>query len=205
MAVAFGGYGINQLDVIEALVHLGCTKEVGSFELVLNNWTGKYSPGGQVPLSVGMDGSISIGRGASCPQLITCRIENLRYEVTPEKRLVRVSGRCWGEKLFRRVFTGVFENMKGEDIVKYLLDYYVGLSHNRGGQELVEATDTTYTRLEYENAPVWDIIKYIAESSDKQGIIGFDFRVAPDGRFEFFPRNSKTSNVDLGDRLEVVE
>ncbi|MEM3162577.1 MAG: hypothetical protein QW056_06295 [Candidatus Bathyarchaeia archaeon] len=205
MAVVFGSYGIPQSDIIECRVHLGCTREVSSFELVLDNYSGKYSPGGAVPLAVGLDGSISIGRGASCPQIITCRIENVKYEVGLVERYVRVSGRCWGERLFRRVFTGTFENMKGEDIVKYLLDYYVGLSHNRDGQELVEATDTLYTKLEYENAPVWDIIKYIAESSDKNGVIGFDFRVAPDGRFEFFPRGSKTSAVGLSERLEVME
>jgi hypothetical protein len=95
--------------------------------------------------------------------------------------------------------------MKGEEIVKHLLDYYAGLSHVRGGTELVENTDTTYTWLEYENTPVWDILKYIAESSDKQGVIGFDFRVAPDGKFEFFPRNSKTSAVSLTDKIEVSE
>lgn len=205
MAVVFGSYSIPQSDIIECRVHLGCTREVSSFELVLDNYSGKYSPGGAVPLAVGLDGSINIGRGASCPQIITCRIENVKYEVGLVERYVRVSGRCWGERLFRRVFTGTFENMKGEDIVKYLLDYYVGLSHVRGGQELVEATDTLYTKLEYENAPVWDIIKYIAESSDKQGVIGFDFRVAPDGRFEFFPRGSKTSPVSLTDRIEVIE
>ncbi|MCS7115138.1 MAG: hypothetical protein N0A00_07075, partial [Candidatus Bathyarchaeota archaeon] len=47
--------------------------------------------------------------------------------------------------------------------------------------------------------PVWDIIRYIAETADKNGVIGFDFRVAPDGKFEFFPRNSKTSPVSLTD------
>ncbi|MCX8177940.1 MAG: hypothetical protein N3F10_06585 [Candidatus Bathyarchaeota archaeon] len=205
LAVVFGGYGVPQSDVVECRVHLGCTREVSSFELLLDNYTGKYSPGGQIPLAVGMDGSISIGRGAYCPQIITCRIESLRYEVGVVERYVRVSGRCWGERLFRRVFTGTFENMKGEAIVKHLLDYYVGLSHSRGGRELVEDTDTLYTRLEYENAPVWDIIKYIAESSDKNGVVGFDFRIAPDGRFEFFPRGSKTSPVGLSERLEVME
>lgn len=205
MAVVFGDNGIPQTDVVECRVHLGCTREVSSFELVLDNYSGKYNSDGSIPLIVGLDGYICIGRGANCPQIITCRIENIRYEVTVNERYVRVSGRCWGERLFRRVFTGTFENMKGEDIVKYLLDYYVGLSHVRDGQELVEATDTLYTRLEYENTPVWDIIKYIAESSDKNGVIGFDFRVAPDGRFEFFPRGSKTSPVSLTDRVEVME
>ncbi|MEM3463705.1 MAG: hypothetical protein QXL91_02475 [Candidatus Bathyarchaeia archaeon] len=205
VAVAFGGYGVPQSDVVECRVHLGCTKEVSSFTLTLQNWGGKYGPSGSIPLSVGMDGVIGIGRGNRCPQIITCRIEGLRYESKPTEHYVHLSGRCWGERLFRRVFTGVFENMKGEEIVKHLLDYYVGLSHNRGGTELVEATDTTYTRLEYENTPVWDVIRYIADSADKNGVIGFDFRVAPDGEFEFFPRNSKTSPVNLIDAIEEYE
>ncbi|MEM2971523.1 MAG: hypothetical protein QW270_03775 [Candidatus Bathyarchaeia archaeon] len=205
MAIAFGQYGIPQSDVIECRVHLGCTREVSSFDLLLQNWDGKYSPSGSIPLAVGMDGHIDIGRSTNVPQIITCRIESIKHESTPTEHYTRVSGRCWGERLFRRVFTGAFENMKGEDIVKYLLDYYVGLSHNRGGTELVENTDTTYTWLEYENTPVWDIIKYIAESADKNGVVGFDFRVAPDGKFEFFPKNSKTSSISLSEQIEYSE
>jgi hypothetical protein len=205
MAVAFGQYGIPQADIVECRVHLGCTKEVSSFELLLQNWDKKYSPGGSIPLSVGLEGHIDIGRGNNVPQIIACRIESLRYESTPMENYVRFSGRCLGERLFRRVFTGTFQWLKGETIVKYLLDNYVGLSHNRGGTELVEATDTTYSKLEYENTPIWDIIRYIAGSADKSGVIGFDFRVAPDGKFEFFPRNSKTSPVSLSELIEEYE
>ena len=118
---------------------------------------------------------------------------------------VRVAGRCWGERLFRRVVTKTYENKKGEEIVKDLLDYYVGLSHVRGGTELVEATDTTYTSLAYENTPVIDVLRYVAESADKAGVIGYDFRVAPDGKFEFFPKNSKASAVSLSERIEQSE
>ncbi|MEM3699851.1 MAG: hypothetical protein QXL57_03155 [Candidatus Bathyarchaeia archaeon] len=205
IAVVFGSVTPPQGDVIQCRVHLGCTKEISSFEVLLQNWNKKYSPGGAYPINVGMDGSISIGRGANCPQIITCRVESVKYESTPTENYLRVSGRCWGERLFRRVFTGTFQNMKGEDIVKHLLDYYVGLSHVRDGTELVENTDTTYAKLEYENTPVFDIIKYIAESADKQGVIGYDFRVAPDGKFEFFPRNSKTSPVSLSEKIEEYE
>ncbi|MEM3697113.1 MAG: hypothetical protein QXQ94_06400 [Candidatus Bathyarchaeia archaeon] len=205
VAVVFGSVTPPQGDVIQCRVHLGCTKEVSSFEVLLQNWNKKYSPSGTYPINVGMDGSISIGRGANCPQIITCRVESVKYESTPTENYLRVSGRCWGERLFRRVFTGTFENMKGEDIVKHLLDYYVGLSHVRDGTELVENTDTTYTKLEYEDTPVFDIIKYIAESADKNGVIGYDFRIAPDAKFEFFPRNSKTSPVSLSEKIEEYE
>jgi hypothetical protein len=205
VSIALGAYGIPQGDVIQCRVHLGCTKEVSSFELLLQNWNGKYSPNGSYPINVGMDGSISIGRGSNVPQLITCHVEAVKYESTPTENYLRVSGRCWGERLFRRVVTKTYQNVKGEDIVKDLLDYYAGLSHTRDGSELVEATDTTYTLLEYKDTPVFDILKYIAESADKQGVIGYDFRVAPDGKFEFFPRMSKTSAVSLSELMESVE
>lgn len=205
MAVAFGSVTPPQGDVIEARVHLGCTKEVSSFEVLLQNWNKKYSPGGTSPITVGLDGHIDIGRGTNVPQIITLRVESIKCESTPNENYICISGRCWGEKLFRRVVTKAYDNKKGEEIIKDLLDYYVGLSHVRDSTELVENTDTTYTHLEYENTPVWDIIKYIAESADKAGVIGYDFRVAPDGKFEFFPKNSKTSPVSLSEKIEVSE
>jgi hypothetical protein len=204
-AIAFGSVTPPQGDVIDLRVHLGCTKEVSSFEVLLQNWDKKYSPGGTYPITVGMDGSIFIGRGTNVPQIITLRVESIKCESTPNENYLRVSGRCWGEKLFRRVVTKTYDNKKGEEIVKDLLDYYVGLSHVRDSTELVEDTDTTYTHLEYENTPVWGIIKYIAESSDLAGVIGYDFRVAPDGKFEFFPKNSKTSPVSLSEKIEESE
>ena len=139
-------------------LHLGCTKEVGSFEALLQNWNGKYSPNGAYPITVGLDGNIYVGRAATCPVLMTCRVEAVKYESTPVENYLRVSGRCWGERLFRRVVTKTYENMKGEEIVKDLLDYYVGLSHVRNSVELVEYTDTTYTKLEYSDTPVIDIL-----------------------------------------------
>jgi len=205
VAVVFGSVAPPQGDVVELRVHLGCTKEVGSFECLLQNWDKKYSPGGTSPINVGLDGHVDIGRGTSVPLVITCRVESVKYESTPTANYSRVSGRCWGEKLFRQVVTKTYENMKGEEIVKDLIDYYVGLSHVRDTTELVENTDTTYTKLEHDNTPVFDVLKYIAESADKNGVIGFDFRVAPDGKFEFFPRNSKVSSVSLSEKIEVSE
>ena len=204
-SVVFGSVTPPQGDVLDLRVHLGCTNEVSSFECLLQNFDEKYSPGGTYPISVGANGSISIGRGANCPLIITLRVEEVECESTPNENYIRVRGRCWGEKLFRRVVTKTYENKKGEEIVKDLIDNYVSLSHARDSTELIENTDTTYTKLEYENTPVMDILKYIAESADKTGVIGFDFRVAPDGKFEFFPRNSKTSSVSLSERLELSE
>jgi len=205
MAVVFGSVTPPQGDIINCRVHLGCTKEVSSFEVLLQNWDKKYSPGGTSPITVGLDGHIDIGRGTNVPQIITLRVEEVRCESSPTENYIRVSGRCWGEKLFRKVVTKDYVSQKGEDIVKNLMDAYVGLSHVRDTTELVENTDTTFTTLEYENTPVFDILKYIAESSDKLGVIGYDFRVAPDGKFEFFPKNSKTSSVSLSEEIEVSE
>ncbi len=205
VAIVFGTVTPPQGDVTSLNVHFGCTKEVSSFEAVLQNWNGKYSPNGTYPIVVGLDGSISVGRGANCPLLLTCRVESVKYQSSPTESYLTVSGRCWGERLFRRVVTKTYENKKGEEIVKDLMDYYVGLSHVRGGVELVESTDTTYTRLEYSDTPVMDVLQEIASSADTAGAIGYDFRVAPDGKFEFFPKNSKTSQVSLSERIEGSE
>lgn len=205
VSIAFGSVAPPQGDVVDLRVHLGCTNEVSSFECLLQNWDKKYSPSGSYPINVGMDGHIDVGRGLNVPQIITCRVESVKYESTPTESYLRVSGRCWGERLFRRVVTKTYENMKGEEIVKDLIDYYVGLGHVRDSNELIENTDTTYTRLEYENTPVIDILKYVVDSADKAGVIGFDFRVAPDGKFEFFPRNIKTSPVSLSEKIETSE
>jgi hypothetical protein len=116
-----------------------------------------------------------------------------------------VAGRCWGEKLFRQTVTKDYSGFKGEDIVKNLLDYYSGLSHVRGSTELVENTDTTFTDLKVQDTQVWDMLQKIASESDKNGVIAFDFRTAPDGKFEFFPRGTKTSPISLTDRIESHE
>jgi len=209
-AVVLGSVTPPQTDILDLKVHLGATREVSSFSCLLRNFDKKYSPGGTYPIVIGSDGSVSAGRNPNQPLLITLRVEFIRatsgYDENGDPvAALRVAGRCWGEKLFRKLVTKTYEDIKGEEIVKDLIDYYVGLSHIRDSTELIENTDTTYTLLEYENTPVFDILKYIASTADKAGVIGFDFRVAPDGKFEFFPRNSKTSSVSLSERLEVSE
>ncbi|MFB3887961.1 MAG: hypothetical protein ACE14S_00595 [Candidatus Bathyarchaeia archaeon] len=205
VAMVFGAVTVPQGDVVELKLHLGCSKEVSSYEVKLQNWDKKYSPNGTSPITVGMDGHIDAGRDTNVPQLITCRVEGVNYQSTPTENYVTVTGRCWGEKLFRRVVTKTYTDMKGEAIVKDLLDYYAGLSHSRSGTELVEDTDTTFSKLEYSNSPLWDIIKYVAESSDKNGVIGYDFRIAPDGKFEFFPKGTKTNPTSLAEKIEHSE
>lgn len=205
ITIALGSVGIPQADVIEAKVHLGATREVSSWELHLQNWNKKYSPNGAYPLNVGQDGYISIGRGTNIPQLITTRTENIKYQSSPTQHYITASGRCWGEKLFRQTITKDFSGSKGEAIIKNLLDYYSGISHIRGSTELVENTDTTFTDLKVQDAKVWDIIQKIASESDRSGAIGYDFHIAPDGKFEFFPRASKTNPINLTEKIESYE
>jgi len=186
-------------DQIEIRVHSGCTKEVSSFEATFANFDKKYTD-----LFAVMDlVRIWIGRGTNLPLIFFGKVEEIKADSFAMENYVTVNGRCFGEWLFRRLVTKAYLNKKGEDIVKDLMDNFVGLSHVRDSTELIENTDTTYTRSEYEDTPVFDILKHISESADKAGVIGFDFRVAPDGKFEFFPRNSKTSSVSLSEKLEV--
>jgi len=205
-SLVFGSVTPPQSDVVELRVHLGATDEVSSFECLLQNFDKKYSQGGTYPINVGDDGSISMGRGVNNPLIATVTVEEIKaLSDSLGESYLRVLGRCWGERLFRRVVTKTYENKKGEEIVKDVIDSYVGLSHVRDTTELIENTDTTYTRLEYENTPAFEVLKFIAKSADKAGVLGFDFRVAPDSKFEFFPKNSKTSGVSLSERLEVSE
>ena len=205
-ALVFGSVTPPQADVLDLRVHLGATDEVSSFECLLRNFDKKYSPGGTYPINVSDDGSISMGRGVNCPQIATITVEEFKaLSDSFGGNYLRVLGRCWGERLFRRVVTKTYENVKGEAVVKDVIDYFVGLSHTRNSTELIEDTDTTYTKLEYEKTQVFDILKFIAKTADKAGVIGFDCRVAPDGKFEFFPKNSKTSSVSLSERLELSE
>jgi len=203
VALVFGSVTPPQGDVLDLKVHLGCTNEVSSFSCLLQNFDKKYTV--TYPITVGVNGSLNIGRGTNCPLVASIRVEEVACESSPTENYMRVKGRCWGEKLFRRVITKTYENMKGEAIVKDLIDYYAGLSHVRDSTELIEDTDTTYTLLEYENTPVFDVLKYVASSADKSGLVGFDFRVEPDAKFAFFPRNSKTSSVSLSDLVESSE
>jgi hypothetical protein len=82
-AIVFGSFTPPQGDVVELLVHLGCSKEVSSYEIKLVNWDKKYSPGGTNPINVGADGTISLGRGTIYPLLITCRVESVKCTSTP--------------------------------------------------------------------------------------------------------------------------
>ena len=199
-ALVLGSVTPPQGDVLDLRVHLGCTNEVSSFSCLLQNFDKKYTD--TYPITVGDNESLSIGRGTNCPLVATVRVEEITCESSAVENYVRVKGRCWGEKLFRRVISKTYENQKGEDIIKDLIDYYAGLSHVRDTTELIEDTDTTYTLLEYENTPVFDVLQYVASSADNSGVVGYDFRVEPDAKFAFFPKNTKTCPVSLTEHIE---
>jgi len=192
----------NDKDVLDMRVHLGLVDEIGSFELTMQNFDAGYT--GQV--AVGNWIKIWANRAdASLLKLFTGRVEEVEFDASSTENYVILRGRDRGEELFRRTVTRTYANAKAEAVVKDLIDNLTTLKHVRGTAELVENSDTTYTQLEYENTPLFDILKDIAESTAKDGVVGFDFRMAWDGKFEFFKRNSKTSPVSLTDRIEVAE
>ena len=70
VAVVFSSVAPPQTDIIDLRVHLGCTNEVSSFSCLLQNFNKKHSPGGAYPINVGVDGSVSIGRGDNYPIIV---------------------------------------------------------------------------------------------------------------------------------------
>lgn len=189
-------------DIIETDLHLGCTREVSSFRLLLQNWDKKYSPGEVNAINVGDEAQIFLGRGAYAPLLLTGCVEAIEPQSTPSSHYISINGRCLGEKLFRPVVTKEYASQKGEAVIKDLMDSFAGISHSRSGVELIEDTDTTFTLLQYDDSPLADVLKFIAKASDKSGVIGYDWRLEYDGKFAFFPQNTKSSLVSLTDAIE---
>ncbi len=118
-ALVFGSVTPPQTDVLDLRVHLGATDEVSSFDCLLQNFGKKYSPGGTYPIVVGDDGSVSMGRGANNPLIATVTVEEIKATSNAlGENFLRVLGRCWGERLFRRVVSKTYESQKGEAVVK---------------------------------------------------------------------------------------
>jgi hypothetical protein len=212
--MAFGTVAPPQSDVISAEVYLGCTKECSSFEVKLLNYGNKYGPqGGTYPITCGMNGHISIGRGANCPQLITCIVEKTQCQTLAgyesdsgaEEDYLIIDGRCWGEQLSRKVVSASFQNMKGEAIVKELIDDWTSLGHVRNGVELIQNTSDTFDLLKYTNSSITDILNYLASCCDLNGVIGYEYRVEPDGLFSFFPIGAMPNSINLSGLIEHSE
>ena len=214
ISLSFGTVAPPQKDVISAHVYLGCTKECSSFEVKLLNYGNKYGPqGGTYPITCGMNGHISMGRGSNCPQLITCVVEKTQCQTlagyesdsgAPEDYLI-IDGRCWGEQLSRKIVSASFQNMKGEAIVKELIDNWTSLGHVRNGVELIQNTSDTFDLLKYTNSSITDILNYLASCCDLNGVIGYEYRVEPDGLFSFFPIGAMPNSINPSGLIEHSE
>jgi len=69
---------------------------------------------------------------------------------------------------------------------------------------LARSTDTTYIALEYdEPTTIWDILKFICQSADKDGTIGYEMRTEWDGKFSFFEKPYYGANYTLEEELQV--
>lgn len=194
------GTDIPPEDMRRLYVHVAMMDETSSFEAELANFAKKYVE--TYPLAVRDLVRIFIGRGANKPQVLQARLEEAEYDDSAMENYLTLKGRCVGEDLYRRLVTELFQNSKGEYVVKQLLDKYSRLSHVRGDVELVEDTDTTYTELDYDKSKLKDVLDFIAKTADKAGVIGYDYRIAYDGKFEFFARGSKNSSISLTDLIK---
>jgi len=153
-----------------------------------------------------------MGRGYFSSKILSGKVERIdqvdRAEEFQFDNVIILSGRCNGWELFSRKYSGDLisdaGSGKAETVVKYLIDNYTSLSHTRNATELVEATDTTYTVLKYDQpTPIFDILKFICETADTSGTIGYDMRVDYDGLFAFFARGSKTETWEFDEQLQI--
>lgn len=196
-----GGVQIPNEDMIKLRAHIAMMEEVSNFELALYNFDKQYIE--TYPIRNKDFVRIFIGRGAVLPQVFQGKVEEIDAESEAMYHEMTLKGRCIGEDLYRRLVTELFQNKKGEYIVRTLLDKYCSfLRHQRNGVELIEDTDTTYTEREHVQTKFKDVLDYIAKTADKAGVIGYDYRVEYDGLFAFFPRSSKTSPISLIDVIK---
>ena len=70
--------------------------------------------------------------------------------------------------------------------------------------DLIEATNTSFTEMQYSHTTIFEIIKFIAEvSSNTGGSIGYDTRIEYDGQFAFFSIGSKIESYTLQDDVQL--
>ncbi|HML03039.1 MAG TPA: hypothetical protein VK487_06660 [Candidatus Bathyarchaeia archaeon] len=214
ISLAFGAVALPQSDVVSAHVYLGCTKEVSSFEVKLLNYGNKYGPqGGTYPITCGLNGHISMGRGANCPLLLTGIVTKTQCQTLAgyesdsgaEEDYLIVDGLCWGEQLSRKLVSASFENMKGEAIVEELINDWTSLGHVRNGVDLIQSTSDTFDLLKYANSSITDILNYLASCCDLNGVIGYEYRVEQDGLFSFFPIGAMPNSINLNGVFEHSE
>jgi len=193
--------GSTIFDVIEATVYLAVTEEVGSFNLLLQNFGAAYTD----QITVGDLIEVAVTRGVDpYYKVIKGRIESVSKMAEASLRgmqhYLRLKGRDLGAELFNRLVTKRYVNQEGSVIVKDILSNFTSLESID-----VETTNSAYAEEEYENKPAWEIIKYIAETSkNASNVIGYDFK-CEEGDLKFFYKTKYTSAVDLTDLITLVE
>jgi len=181
--LVIGGVTIIDQTILQLSLHLGITREVSSFEAIIDRGNPTYDneldPGEANVLTNGDAVTVSIGRDPNTPLLLTGKLEEIEYEDEVEeyefKNIVRVRGRCEGWQLFARKFDGDLITLVGtgdanytrasgsaESLVAYIIDNYTTLSHIRQETTLsVNANsgqkDATVTNVSY--FTVGDLVK----------------------------------------------
>ena len=104
------------------------------------------------------------------------------------------------------------DSIAGNVLTMYnnLICEYTTANNGKVWIDLIEKTGesdaqvpTTFTELLYINTIVFDIIKYIAEVVDLDGVIGYDTRIEYDGKFAFFSKGSKSESYTLQDECQL--
>jgi len=193
--------GSTIFDVIDATVYLAVTEEVGSFNLLLQNWAAAYTD----QISVGDLIEIAMTRGTDpFYKVMKARIESVTKMVEASRRgmlhYLRLKGRDLGAELFNRVVTKRYVNQEGSAIVKDVLANFTPLESVG-----VETTNSTYAEEEYENKPAWEIVKHIAETAkNASNVVGYDLK-CEEGDLKFFERQKYTSAVNIDELMELLE
>lgn len=141
--------------ILNMALHLGCTNEVSSFEIMIDRGNPTYDqamdPGEANALSTGLECDIYLGRGSNKPLLLTGQIDEIEYidEVVDYsfRNVVIIRGRCKGHQLFGKHVDGDlidltnatdypqlnYNRIDGDasSILAYVIDNYTSLEHVR--------------------------------------------------------------------------
>jgi hypothetical protein len=149
------GSEIEKNEILDLNLHFGCTTEVSSFEIVIDNGNtaynaGDYYVGGTKEIQTGDDIVIYVKRGTinGTKPLLTGKVEDVdivdQNEDYEFRNVVTIRGRCLGSQFFDRKYSGDLNETVGSDyrayqrkegeaesLVAYLIDNYTSLSHIR--------------------------------------------------------------------------
>jgi len=89
-------------------------------------------------------------------------------------------------------------------MVSDLLENYTTADNLTLYLDLIRNSDTTYTKMLFTHETVFDIIKFITDTADTGGTIGYDSRIEYDGKYAWLPRGHVTeSNFDLTAEVQL--